>query len=117
MLGIYAKCFVGFLVVNLDPYSLVALGAVKLTAFVPIFNVEPFSAMRAGSVKTHHSPAFSAHRLHSAKPSGIEITAMPHFRQGDKSMLDLSSSSESLQSSDLASAITWSIISHRLHFA
>jgi hypothetical protein len=53
-----------------------------------------------------HSPAFSAHGLHSVKPSGIEITAMPHFRQGDMSMPDLSSSSESRQSRDLASAIT-----------
>jgi hypothetical protein len=43
----------------------------------------------------HHTPAFSTQSLQSAKPSGIEITAMPHLRQGDMSMPDRSSSSAS----------------------
>jgi hypothetical protein len=33
----------------------------------------------AGFVVGHHSPAFSTHGLHIAKPSGIEITAIPHL--------------------------------------
>jgi hypothetical protein len=54
MVSIYAKCFVGLLVVNLNPDSLVALRAVKLTGLVPILNVKLFAAMRALCVETHY---------------------------------------------------------------
>jgi hypothetical protein len=66
VIGIYAKCFVRLFVVNLNPNSLVALRAVKLTGFVPILNVELFAAMRAGSVKTHHttSKPFAVMRMY-----------------------------------------------------
>jgi hypothetical protein len=96
MIGIYAKCIVGFLVVNFDPDSFVALRAVKLTGFVPILNVELFAAMRAGSVETHYAPTLSAQFLQSGKPSARQMTGLPQSRQGDMSMPDLSSNSVSL---------------------
>jgi hypothetical protein len=49
-----ALSVVGRRVFHFDPYSLVALRAIKLTGFVPILNVELFAAMRAGSVETHY---------------------------------------------------------------
>jgi hypothetical protein len=107
---------IGRCVFHLDPDSLVALRAIKLTGFVPILNVELFPAMRAGSVKTHYAPTLSAQFLQSGKPYGKQITGVPQSRHGKTSIPDLSSSS----ASRFCNFSSWSMmllrsVSHCLH--